>query len=208
MSATGRSASTTIGERASPSGPAASPPLWQLLQTVAQCLQAVRQGQSTSRVLPQVAAHRRAAVQSLLFRVLRQLGVAQALRQRLAPRAPAPAADALLCTSLALCWNEAQAPYDVHTLVNQAVEAAKQSRRTQGQAAFINACLRRFLREREALVARTEGDFCANARPCWPRCWPIRWPRHPCRPGGCNACNVITPKSGQPWWNTVSSRHP
>ena len=168
MSGTGRSASTPPGERDSHSGPAASPPLWQLLQTVAQCLQAVRQGQSTSRVLPQVAAHRRAAVQSLLFRVLRQLGVAQALRQRLATRAPAPAADALLCTALALCWNEAQAPYDVHTLVNQAVEAAKHSRRTQGQAAFLNACLRRFLREREALLAEVLADpLAASPLPSW-----------------------------------------
>ena len=131
-----------------------SPPLWQLLQVVAQALQAVRQGQSTSRLLPQVQPSWRAAVQSLLFRTLRQLGVAQALRACLASRPPAPAIDALLCTALALCWNEAEAPYDVHTLVNQAVEAAKRARRTQGQAAFVNACLRRFLREREDLLAK------------------------------------------------------
>ena len=140
------------------------PPLWQLLQVVAQSLQAVRQGQSTSRLLPQVQAPWRAAVQSLLFRVLRQLGVAQALRSRLAPRAPAPAVDALLCTALALCWDETEAPYDVHTLVNQAVEATKRARRTQGQAAFVNACLRRFLREREALLA----DVRADPEAAWP----------------------------------------
>lgn len=162
MSEPGRSASVSsvagnrpgTGEKPS----AVSPPLWQLLQTVAQSLQAVRQGQSTSRLLPQIEAPRRAAVQSLLFRVLRQLGMAQALRQRLAPRAPAPAVDALLCTALALCWDEDQAPYDGHTLVNQAVEAAKRNRRTQGQAAFINACLRRFLRERAPLLAAVQAD--------------------------------------------------
>ena len=158
MSLSDRSASVSSGEGASPNGPMVSPPLWQLLQTVAQLVQAVRQGQSTSRVLPQVELRRRAAVQSLLFRVLRQLGVAQVLRKRLAPRAPAPAADALLCTALALCWNDTHAPYDVHTLVNQAVEAAKRGRQTQGQAAFINACLRRFLREREALLAEVQAD--------------------------------------------------
>jgi 16S rRNA (cytosine967-C5)-methyltransferase len=137
---------------------ALSPPLWQLLQVVAQLLQSVRQGQSTSRLLPQVQPAWRAAVQSLLFRVLRQLGVAQALRSQLASRTPAGAADAMLCTALALCWNESDAPYDVHTLVNQAVEAAKRSRRTQGQAAFINACLRRFLRERATLLATVSAD--------------------------------------------------
>jgi 16S rRNA (cytosine967-C5)-methyltransferase len=38
-------------------------------------------------------------------------------------------------------------------LVNQAVEAAKRNPATKAQASFINACLRRFLREREALLA-------------------------------------------------------
>jgi len=135
-----------------------SPPLWQLLQVVAQSLQQVRQGQSTSRILPQVQPAWRAAVQSLLFRVLRELGLAQALRARLAPRQPAPAVDALLCTALALGWQANAGPYDAHTLVNQAVEAAKRSRRTQGQAAFVNACLRRFLREREALLQQVQDE--------------------------------------------------
>jgi len=148
----------TPGDRSSSGATASSPALWQLLQVVAQSLQAVRQGQSTSRLLPQVQASWRGAVQSLLFRVLRQLGTAQALRARLAPRAPAPAVDALLCTALALCWNEAESPYDIHTLVNQAVEATKRNRRTQGQAGFVNGCLRRFLRGRAALLAEVQAD--------------------------------------------------
>jgi 16S rRNA (cytosine967-C5)-methyltransferase len=49
------------------------------------------------------------------------------------------------------------APYDPHTLVNQTVEAAKKNRNTQGQANFLNACLRRFLRERDALVLACDG---------------------------------------------------
>jgi 16S rRNA (cytosine967-C5)-methyltransferase len=66
-------------------------------------------------------------------------------------------ADALLCSALALAWDEAAAPYDPHTLVNQTVEAAKKNRNTQGQANFLNACLRRFLRERDALVLACDG---------------------------------------------------
>ena len=145
-----------------------SPPLWQLLQVVAQSLHQVRQGQSTSRLLPQVQPAWRAAVQSLLFRVLRELGMAQALRACLVSRQPAPAVDALLCTALALGWQTTGGPYDAHTLVNQTVEAAKRSRRTQGQAAFINACLRRFLREREALLSRVQNDPHARwSLPAW-----------------------------------------
>jgi 16S rRNA (cytosine967-C5)-methyltransferase len=45
-----------------------------------------------------------------------------------------------------------RASYAAHTLVSQAVEAAKRNPATQAQASFINACLRRFLREREALL--------------------------------------------------------
>jgi len=74
----------------------------------------------------------------------------------------------LLCAVLALAWDEAQAPYPVHTLVNQAVEAARRQRQTQGQASFINACLRRFLREREALVAATQDEVTARwNHPAW-----------------------------------------
>lgn len=50
-------------------------------------------------------------------------------------------------------FNASAASYEPHTLVNQAVEAAKRNPATRAQASFINACLRRFLREREALVS-------------------------------------------------------
>ena len=46
--------------------------------------------------------------------------------------------------------------YTPHTLVDQAVEAAKRSDSTQHQASFINGCLRRFLREQDTLMALTE----------------------------------------------------
>jgi 16S rRNA (cytosine967-C5)-methyltransferase len=82
---------------------------------------------------------------------------------------------------LALCWNDADAVYPIHTLVNQAVEAARQQRSTQAQSGFVNACLRRFMREREALVQQTDADTQA----VWnhPRWWverlqadhPLHW---------------------------------
>jgi 16S rRNA (cytosine967-C5)-methyltransferase len=136
----------------------ASVPLWQQLQAVAQALAQVRRGVSGTAALETVPSALRPGVQALLFQALRQLGRAQALRAQLASRTPAPLPDALLCAALALAWDPDNAPYEPHTLVNQAVEAAKKTRSLQMQANFLNACLRRFLRERDALVKATDTD--------------------------------------------------
>ncbi|HUR89486.1 MAG TPA: 16S rRNA (cytosine(967)-C(5))-methyltransferase RsmB [Ramlibacter sp.] len=137
-------------------------PLWRLLQAASQIVAEVRAGKSTSQAVPRVDATLRAGAQALAFHALRELGRAQALRAKLASRAPAPGVDALLCTALALCWREEHAPYPPFTLVDQAVEAAKRDDAMRAQANFVNACLRRFLRERDALVAATEGDEVAR----------------------------------------------
>ncbi len=135
-----------------------SPALWRLLQQTATVVQATLAGQSMTARLEAVPAPLRPGVQALSFQVMRQLGRAQALRTLLAPRRPPPAVDALLCSALALSGDPGRSPYPPHTLVSQAVEAARQQRQTQAQAGFINACLRRFLRERHSLLARTARD--------------------------------------------------
>ena len=117
---------------------------------------AVRDGQSMTPALDDVDAQLRPGVQALAFHALRWLGRAEALRQQLAKRPPPPEADALLCVALALACSEEDAPYTAHTLVDQAVEAAKRSDATLHQASFINGCLRRFLREQGELMALTE----------------------------------------------------
>ena len=127
-------------------------PLWQQLQLTAQVLLAVRGGASATRALDGMSAAQRPGVQALLFHVLRVLGQAEALRRKLAPRTPPPAVEALLCTALALALDPEQAPYEPFTLVDQAVEAAKRQNTTRSQAAFVNACLRRFLREQNTLL--------------------------------------------------------
>jgi 16S rRNA (cytosine967-C5)-methyltransferase len=108
-------------------------------------------------------------VQSLLFAALRHWGRAHALRFLLAQRSPPPEVDGLLCVALALCWAPDHSPYEPFTLVNQTVEAAKNSPKMKAQATFVNACLRRFLRERDALVAATDNDLQArwNHPPWW-----------------------------------------
>lgn len=146
-----------------------APALWRQLQAGAAALAAIRAGTSGTAALEAVPGVLRPGVQALVYAALRELGRAEALRTLLAPRKPPPAADALLCLALALAWRDEGAPYEAHTLVNQAVEAAKRTESTRAQASFINACLRRFLRERPALVSSTDADPVAQ----WnhPRWW-------------------------------------
>ncbi len=155
-------------------------PLWAQLQAAAGVLAAVRSGQSGATALDAVKGPLRPGAQALAYVALRQLGRTQALRNQLVRRAPPPAADALLCLALALLWQEQAAMYEPFTVVDQTVEAAKRGA-ARAQASFINACLRRFLRERDALVARTNSDPVAVwSHPRWwierlkqdyPDCW-------------------------------------
>jgi 16S rRNA (cytosine967-C5)-methyltransferase len=162
---------------------AEAPSLWRLLQAASHVVAQVRGGTSTSQAIPRVEPQLRAGAQALAFHALRELGRAQALRGQLAKRAPAPAADALLCTALALCWREGDAPYAPFTLVDQAVEAAKRDPATRRQANFVNACLRRFLREQDELVAATDAEPLARwNHPKWwidqlRKDWPQDWER-------------------------------
>jgi len=151
------------------SAPSTPIPLWRQLQGAASLLLAVRDGQSMTAALLDVDSTLRPGVQALGFHALRWLGRAEALRRQLASRPPPPEADALLCVALALAWNEKEAPYSSFVLVDQAVEAAKRSEATTHQASFINGCLRRFLRERDALIAKTD----ANPQAVWnhPQWW-------------------------------------
>ena len=149
-------------------GEHACAPLWRLLHETAGCVRAVRQGTSATQALAGVAPALRPGTQALTFHALRQMGRAQALARQLASRPPQADAQALLLTALALLWDPQTAPYAPFTLVNQAVEAARRGARTRAQAGFINACLRRFLREREALVAATQADEVARTNhPAW-----------------------------------------
>lgn len=144
--------------------PHALPSLATQLRQAARCVQAVEQGRSLNEALAQVPARLRPGVQALSFHALRHLGTTRALLAGLVQRKPDPAMQALMCSALALLLTDGDDPsqvpahgaapsYTAHTVVNQAVEAAKADRGLQRQGAFINACLRRFLRERAARLA-------------------------------------------------------
>ncbi|HEV6968794.1 16S rRNA (cytosine(967)-C(5))-methyltransferase RsmB [Roseateles sp.] len=167
----------------SPSSAGHGAPLHRLLLQAADAVQGVREGRSLTDLLARMPAELRPGAQALAFTALRRLGSAEAARQQLAPKAPPPRVDALLLTALALLWPDADpagAPmYADHTLVDQAVNAAKQ--RAPASAAFVNAVLRRFLREREALVAVAErSPLGAFNHPAWwieklKQDWPAQW---------------------------------
>jgi 16S rRNA (cytosine967-C5)-methyltransferase len=130
-------------------------PLWRQLQSTANVLQAVRSGESGTSALRQVDASLRPGVQALSFHVWRWLGTAEVIKSYLVKRAPPPQADALLCVALAiLCGESAGLRYEAFTLVDQAVESAKRHPNTNASSSFINACLRRFLREKDALTQK------------------------------------------------------
>jgi 16S rRNA (cytosine967-C5)-methyltransferase len=156
------------------------PLLSQLLDRSAEALQAVRSGRSLNDALAEVPVDLRPGVQALTFHALRQLGATtQALRD-LAPKAPAPRIGSLLCVALALLWPAERPAYAPHTLVNQAVDAVR--RRTPAAAAFVNAVLRRFLRERDDRVAAAlQSPVATWNHPAWwiaqlRQDWPDQWP--------------------------------
>lgn len=146
----------------------ANTPLWQQLLATATVVVDVRTGTSGTAAIEKIRPGLRAGVQALAFHVWRNLGRAEALRDQLVKRLPPPFSDALLCIGLALAWRTSDTSYDAFTLVNQTVEAAKRNPTSKGQAGFLNACLRRFLRERDTLVARTDANPVARwNHPAW-----------------------------------------
>jgi 16S rRNA (cytosine967-C5)-methyltransferase len=158
----------------------ASPPLARLLAGCAEAVQAVRAGRSLNDALARVEPRLRPGVQALAFHVMRRLGAATEARRLLAPRRPAPAVDALLCSAIALLWPNEAPPYPTHTLVDQAVAAARQL--APSAAGFVNAVLRRFGRERDAWVAAAQRTpegrwnhprwWVEQLRADWPAQWP------------------------------------
>jgi 16S rRNA (cytosine967-C5)-methyltransferase len=167
----------TIGPFADGGG--ASPPLSRLLEHASDAVQAVQRGRSLTDALAACPAPMRPGTQALSFAVLRRLGSAQAARDAMAQRAPPPAVDALLLCAIALLWPDKDPPYADHTLVDQAVTAARH--RVPAASGFLNAVLRRFVRERAEIVAiasrQPEGAW---NHPAWwiervRHDWPTRW---------------------------------
>lgn len=156
------------------------------LAAAARALAAVEAGQALPRALAEsVPANAppaaRGAIQDIAYRSLRQWGRARALLGVLADRPPSPARlRTLLCCSLALL-SEDKPAYLPHTLVDQAVDACAADRELARAKGMVNAVLRRFLRERETLLAQVlQQDGARWNYPAWwidavRAAWPAQW---------------------------------
>jgi len=155
-----------------------SPPLSRTLLAAAEAVQAVAQGRSLTDALAQTEARLRPGAQALGFHAMRQYGWAGEIAAQLVRKSPGPLFDALLRVSLALLRVPQPQPaqpaapaapaigmpvYAPHTVVDQAVGAAAGQRRLAPYKGLLNACLRRFLRERDAL----EQAVAQRPRACW-----------------------------------------
>ncbi|WP_432258721.1 16S rRNA (cytosine(967)-C(5))-methyltransferase RsmB [Cupriavidus sp. TMH.W2] len=125
----------------------------------------------------------RGALQDIAYRTMRQFGTARALVTRLVTRPPGAQVDSLLAVALALLLEHAPGPrdrqdqdadagrpgYSTFTVVDQAVSAAASEPKTAHARGLVNAVLRRFLRERKALLADVNRDEQArwNLPPWW-----------------------------------------
>lgn len=102
----------------------------------------------------------RGALQDLAYRTMRQFGTARALVTKLVTRPPGALVDSLLAVALALLVEDEQGEggYTEFTVVDQAVSAAASEPKTAHARGLVNAVLRRFLRERKALLAEVRQD--------------------------------------------------
>lgn len=142
------------------------------LAWAARTVEAVAKGRSLTDALPRVPPPLRPGVQALVFDALRHRGLTMTLVRGLTQRAPAPPVHALLCVALGLLLEDhpsADRPsYAPHTVVDQAVAAVPLLKQPRPVAGFVNACLRRFQRDRAARLAQArQTDVARWNHPAW-----------------------------------------
>ena len=115
----------------------------------------VKKGLSIEKVLEGLPkdSENRSACQSVLYTAVRQRALLQKLSSDLISRAPADDVLALIELALGLLSEGKEKPF---TVVNEAVAAAKHSRKMVKAANFVNAILRRFGREKTELLVKAE----------------------------------------------------
>lgn len=106
------------------------------------------------RAAEQAPETERAMATDLTLGTLRHLGLLRAVLNILARRQPAPLMQGLLLVGLYQLWATRAAP---HAVVDHTVATARSLGLDAG-AGFANAVLRRFLREREALLEQARRD--------------------------------------------------
>lgn len=102
-----------------------------------------------------VAADSGPAVQDMAYQTVRRLGTGLALARILNNKPAAPELQAIQLVALEQLISERRAPAIV---IDQVVEACKADPVLRFSAGFLNAVLRRFLRERDALLGRVNRE--------------------------------------------------
>ncbi|WP_040053285.1 16S rRNA (cytosine(967)-C(5))-methyltransferase RsmB [Caballeronia concitans] len=145
------------------------------LDGAAQAVGAVRAGSALPAAIQTVVASgkhasARGAIQDIAYRAMRRLGIADALLHKLVRKVPPPhVANVLACAFALLTDDEAHAAYAPFTVVDQAVNAIAARREFAFAKGLVNAVLRNFLRERDALIA--EAATSPVARWNYPQWW-------------------------------------
>ncbi len=171
---------------------------FQMLSAAA-AVRAVHEGTALPQAIEDIAtqlrldrvrdAATRGAIQDLAYRTVRQFGTTRALVTQLVTRPPGAQVDSLLAVALALLLEGedgdgtkvGRGGYTAFTVVDQAVSAAASEPKTAHARGLVNAVLRRFLRERQALMADALKDDEARWNlPAWwlkqlRRAYPDQW---------------------------------
>lgn len=134
------------------------PALKRQLDLAARGLRAVREGKSAREVTAAWPRPLRPGASALLFHALRHAGLTQALTRQLVTKPAHPHVQALLMVSLAILADPQLLGYQPFTVVDQSVQALREHKRLAGQAGFLNACLRRYIREAETLQQAVAAD--------------------------------------------------
>jgi 16S rRNA (cytosine967-C5)-methyltransferase len=152
---------------ASPPATASSANLSRALIAAGQALDRVAHGQALDEALRELPretqAAERAAAQDIAYTACRRLNLLDALCARLLAK-PNPALDGLVRAALSELISH---PERAHAVVDQAVTAAAGIRHGAFKG-VVNAVLRRFLREREALLGNLSEDEALRLQyPAW-----------------------------------------
>jgi 16S rRNA (cytosine967-C5)-methyltransferase len=143
--------------------------LGQEIRAAANALEAMRQGEA----LPAAIAQARqslpkeswSAVQDMAYQAVRQLGLALGLAELLNNKAPPPEVLAVQIVTLTQLI-EARRPAAI--VLDQVVEACKADASLRFSAGFLNAVMRRFLREQDALMSEVAKSEQAKFKlPSW-----------------------------------------
>ncbi|MEA5098312.1 MAG: 16S rRNA (cytosine(967)-C(5))-methyltransferase RsmB [Burkholderiaceae bacterium] len=139
--------------------------LWCAADAVAQVKAGTALPQALARVMAQShpLPSMRGAIQDIAYRTMRRLGLVDTLIGMMTGKTPEPAMlYGLLCCSLTLLSEPAEMPeaktYEAFTVVDQAVTAASADSSIAHGKGMMNAVLRRFLREREALMQQAQQN--------------------------------------------------